>query len=219
MTYAVMIDGAFLRKRYEKENSTPSHRTHLTEDSLIHFCDKLGQDPLLKGMSLFRIYYYDAVPYGSTTTHPLTGATKDFGATPTYSAMKKFLDQVSLKPNVAFRKGELSFSGWSIRPGKLQDLECDFKQGKPFNPSYLTASLKQKGVDMKIGLDIAWISSKRIVNTLVLVTGDADFVPAMKFARREGVRVYLCSLEHSVSKTLKIHTDQILQVDLTTLNS
>ena len=30
---------------------------------------------------------------------------------------------------------------------------------------------------------------KRIVEIIVLVTGDSDLVPAMKFARREGLRV------------------------------
>ncbi len=48
---------------------------------------------------------------------------------------------------------------------------------------------------MRIGLDIAWLSLKRIVDAVVLVTGDSDFVPAMKFARKEGIRVYLEALE------------------------
>jgi uncharacterized LabA/DUF88 family protein len=40
---------------------------------------------------------------------------------------------------------------------------------------------------MRIGLDIASMTLKRQVDTVILVTGDSDFVPAAKLARREGV--------------------------------
>ena len=51
---------------------------------------------------------------------------------------------------------------------------------------------------MRTGLDIASLTLKKQVNMLVLVTGDADFVPPMKFARREGVQFVLVALGHSV---------------------
>jgi uncharacterized LabA/DUF88 family protein len=70
--------------------------------------------------------------------------------------------------------------------------------------------MAQKGVDIRIGLDIAWISLKRVVDILVLVTGDSDFVPAMKFARREGLRVYLEAMDHGVRPELKAHADVVL---------
>src|SRR5690606_8909702 len=50
----------------------------------------------------------------------------------------------------------------------------------------VTLDLRQKGVDMRIGLDIAALTLKRFVGTIVLVSGDSDFVPAAKLARREG---------------------------------
>ena len=36
---------------------------------------------------------------------------------------------------------------------------------------------------MRVGLDIASLTLKKQVEVIVLVTGDSDFVPAMKFAR------------------------------------
>lgn len=68
----------------------------------------------------------------------------------------------------------------------------------------------QKGVDICIGLDMAWIALKRMVDMLVLVTGDSDFVPVMKFARREGMRVYLETLGHPVKRELRAHADDVL---------
>jgi len=62
---------------------------------------------------------------------------------------------------------------------------------------------------MKIGLDVAWLSSKQIVERIILVTADSDFVPAMKFARREGVQVVLVTMGHAlVKRELKVHADE-----------
>ncbi len=55
----------------------------------------------------------------------------------------------------------------------------------------VTLDLRQKGVDMRIGLDIASLAYNRFVNTVVLVSGDSDFVPAAKLARREGLQFIL----------------------------
>jgi len=41
--------------------------------------------------------------------------------------------------------------------------------------------------------------------------GDSDLVSAMKFARREGLRVYLDTLgSHHVRPELKVHADRVL---------
>jgi uncharacterized LabA/DUF88 family protein len=85
---------------------------------------------------------------------------------------------------------------------------------RPLSPDDLSISLTQKKVDIKIGLDIAWLASKRIVEKIVLVTGDSDLVPAMKFARREGVMVYLLHFGHTVKEELKEHCDGIVNVPL-----
>lgn len=60
---------------------------------------------------------------------------------------------------------------------------------------------------MRVGLDIASITLKRQANVIVLVAGDADFVPAAKLARREGVRFVLDPLWRNVSDDLLEHID------------
>jgi len=45
--------------------------------------------------------------------------------------------------------------------------------------------------------------SKRIL----LVTGDSDFVPAIKTARRNGIFVHLFTLGHHVKDDLKLNAD------------
>ena len=43
---------------------------------------------------------------------------------------------------------------------------------------------------MRIGIDIASLAFKKQVDQIVLISGDSDFVPAAKQARREGIRLY-----------------------------
>ena len=72
--------------------------------------------------------------------------------------------------------------------------------------------IEQKGVDLRIGLDIARLALREKVRVIVVVTGDSDLVPAFKFARREGVRVYLDTLGRTthVRRELKAHADVVL---------
>lgn len=72
--------------------------------------------------------------------------------------------------------------------------------------------LRQKGVDMRLGMDIASIVLKKQANTLVLVTGDSDFVPAAKLARREGAEVILDPMRQNIQPALQEHIDGLYSV-------
>src|SRR5262249_34116101 len=76
----------------------------------------------------------------------------------------------------------------------------------------LEPSIHQKGVDMRLGLDIAALTLKAHVEALVLVAGDSDFVPAMKFARREGAQLFLVTLGHAVRADMMEHSDLVLDI-------
>jgi uncharacterized protein (TIGR00288 family) len=159
---------------------------------------------------LFRIYCYHCSPYGEQQTHPLTRVNVDFSTTPTYISMSSFIRQLKLTDNVAFRSGELSFDGWTIKKFAAKDI---IRTGRALAPDDFAPDLKQKGVDMKIGLDVAWLASKRIVDRIVLVTADSDFIPAMKFARREGIQVILVTMGHAqVKQELKVHADELRSI-------
>ncbi|MDX2176316.1 MAG: NYN domain-containing protein [Candidatus Sumerlaeia bacterium] len=88
----------------------------------------------------------------------------------------------------------------------LRDLR-DFWAG--IGAGAVALELRQKGVDMRIGLDIATMTLKRQVDTIVLVAGDSDFVPAAKLARREGVQFVLDPLWQQVNDDLHEHIDTL----------
>ena len=69
--------------------------------------------------------------------------------------------------------------------------------------------LRQKGVDMRIAIDIASLTLKKQVSTIVLVAGDSDFVPAAKLARREGMEFILDPLWQQVNDDLFEHIDAL----------
>ncbi|WP_372612796.1 NYN domain-containing protein [Halomonas sp.] len=71
----------------------------------------------------------------------------------------------------------------------------------------VSLGLRQKGVDMRIGLDITTLTLKRQVDTIILVAGDSDFVPAAKLARREGIEFILDPLWQKVNADLFEHID------------
>jgi uncharacterized LabA/DUF88 family protein len=160
---------------------------------------------------IFRIYCYHSPPYGETETHPVTRQQVDFSSNPTYTAMNRLLRELALKDNVAFRAGELSFDGWAI---KKQEAERIAHAGRSLQANDFVPDLKQKQVDIKIGLDVAWLASKAIVERIILVTSDSDFIPAMKFARREGVQIVLVTMGHrQIKQELLVHADEIRSVN------
>lgn len=199
---AILIDGAFFKFKYKQLTGHFS-----TADDVITYCQKLMQEPQLSNSELFRIYYYDCYPFLGRARNPLNGITTDYSTTLVAQKSTAFLKALRLKANVAFREGSLSYDGWTI---PTQNISQIVRNSGVLQPDDLKISLTQKRVDIKIGLDIAWLASKRIVEKVVLVTGDSDFVPAMKFARTEGINVYLCCFGHGVKEDLKVHADDVI---------
>ncbi len=104
----------------------------------------------------------------------------------------------------------LCLVGLQLGPAQAAALASLSKTPRPVTAKDFVPDMGQKGVDIRIGLDIARISVKRIVDIIVLITGDSDFVPVMKFARTEGLKVYLEPLGHAVRRELKVHADFVL---------
>ena len=197
----LMLDGGFVKKKLEQR----LHRFP-TADDVVTFCDSVMAKPELRNTNLFRIYYYDAPPFDGTVTNPISGSPTNF-ATHTNSVRGKSLtDALELKPNFAVRRGIVNNTGWKLGAAALGNLG---NPARPIAASDLVPDLHQKGVDMRIGLDIAFISLRKVADVLVLITGDSDFVPAMKFARREGME-HLEHMGHGVLRSLKAHADLLI---------
>lgn len=197
---AILIDGGFFsRKLYNKlGNKTPS-----VED-VVEEISKIRSHETLVDYELLRTYYYDAYPATGSLTNPINGKKLNLAETHVFKKNKAFLQKLELEPDISLRQGELSPRGYRLKKSAQDELQ---DANRLLTEADFTPDIEQKGVDLRIGLDIARLSLTRIVQTIVVVTGDSDFVPAFKFARREGVRVLLAHMEHSVKTELKAHTD------------
>ena len=159
-------------------------------------------------MRLHRIYFYDARPLTGTATVPLAGGKVDFGATPVVARSNSLQAALKREPFFALRYGELIHEGWRLKSKVMR------KSGPKItiDASDIEPSIRQKGVDMRIGLDIASLTLKRHVQAIVLVTADSDFIPAMKFARREGAQLFLVTLGHGIKESMREHADLVIDV-------
>jgi len=70
---------------------------------------------------------------------------------------------------------------------KLPSFEVRFGKQRPRPGGYFI----QKGVDVLLTVDLVKLSAKAQVQKVFLVAGDADYVPAVKAAKDEGVSVRL----------------------------
>ncbi len=201
--FAVLIDGGFFtRKLYAKLKARP------TVDQVMVEVDEINNHKLFGGFDLLRVYYYDARPASGKLKNPIYGVETDLGQTDVYRRSQSFLDALELKPNIALRLGEVSANGWKISPKALKDATLPHRN---LSADDFSMDLEQKGVDLRIGLDIARLSLGNHVHSIVVVTGDSDMVPAFKFARREGVRVILSHMGHGIKRELRAHADLILE--------
>ncbi|MBE7560763.1 NYN domain-containing protein [bacterium] len=197
-----MLDGGFLTKKLQQR----LRRYPLASD-VDQECQRILGLSALADTTLLRIYYYDAPPLQKVISNPVDGFEKDLGRTQRARESRALQEGLELLPNFAVRRGELLFQGWKLGDAATRQIQTT---PRPPGAKDFVPDIKQKGVDLRMGLDIAWLALKRLVDIIVVVTGDADLVPSLKLARKEGVRVYLEHLGHSVSRDLKVHVDLVL---------
>jgi len=159
--------------------------------------------------TLYRIFYYDTEPLIEKGHNPITKNFIDFGKTPVALGQKKLLESIRKTPNFALRLGKTIWrnKGWLLDPDKFKDLINKKTAIDNLTEIDIKPHIEQKAVDMKMGLDIALIAIKRLADLLIIITGDADFIPALKFARREGMQVGLDPLCCHIQPELEEHAD------------
>lgn len=202
---AVLIDGGFFLKRYfTLLDKSRTHTPVQVARNLYTFALKhVGKDN-----HLYRIFYYDCHPFEKKVHNPITKKVLDFKKTPQYKFRMDLFEELKKKRKVALRLGVVKDSGnWSLKPGLTKDLINGKTSISALKDSDISYDLRQKGIDMKIGVDIASIALKKFVSQIVLISGDADFVPASKLARREGIDFILDPMWNNIDDSLFEHID------------
>ncbi len=181
---AVMVDAGHLRVALKRANQpyTPEYI-----EKICLQCAKPGEE-------IVRILYYDCEPFSGELKLPVSKQKLPYGKT------SSMLHDLALKDLFAIRRGVLKFRGFTIKRNQ--------QPSNPLQDSDFEPTFEQKGVDMRIGLDMALFSANRSIELLALITNDTDCIPAMKYARRAGLQVALLKLPGSnQAKELFAHVD------------
>jgi uncharacterized LabA/DUF88 family protein len=212
---AILIDGGFFLKRLRsvRQDIDPTEPDAVAKAIGQLVRSHLEQLNTNVGAAspwalLYRCFYYDARPYTQKGHRPVSGRAIDYAQSSEALFRLGLFDRLRRRPNFVVRLGEVRKErSWVLKNDAQTALlrrqrTVDQLVDEDFAPGF-----RQKAVDMRVGVDITAIALKKQADTIVLVAGDADFVPAAKLARREGVRIILDPLWRSVAPELFEHID------------
>lgn len=194
---AILVDGGFFRKR--AKFLWGEHPPKETADALVTYCMRHLKEHE-RVHDLYRLFYYDCPPVDKQMYHPLTGKTVNMKASKDSVWMQAFLEELKQKRKVALRLGVLDVGNavYTLRYDAVKKLCSGALTRETLAEEHFEPTIKQKGVDMKLGIDIASLAYKKQVDQIILIAGDSDFVPAAKLARREGIDVILDPMEMQI---------------------
>ncbi len=197
---AFIVDGGYFCKRYKVRYKKYPNANDV-EKYITSIFKYIKKENSIQNLEIYRVFYYDCPPievdFLISKLENKQISTEDMERFSDYykeqhNNMRNFHNNLKRKNYFALRMGILQFKG--------------------INEKYKKPILNQKGVDMRIGLDIADITSKKLCSKIVLISGDTDMIPAMKKARKEGIHVYL-DIMNDAKYTLDLvtHSDVILK--------
>lgn len=209
---AVLIDGGFMLKRYNKLYNKLKNKTaeNVANDIYMIAHSHVGNQNYL-----YRIFYYDCFPLDKRVHNPISKKCINFGNTPEAQFKKQLLEELRKKRKVALRLGQLKDCDWQFYPNVVKDIISGKKDKSTLQEDDVYYEMHQKGIDMKIGVDITTLALKKFVDKIVLISGDSDFVPSAKLARREGIDFVLDAMyAQHIDNALYEHIDGLKSIPL-----
>ncbi len=212
---AIFVDGAFFIRRalriFGPQN--PEDLASILWKHCVHHVYPKSPPPSIDDPhaveSLYRIFFYDCPPLAKKIEHPLTCKQIDFAKSERSVWRIAFHEELKKKRKVALRLGmldDMNFA-WAMSNDTVKRLCKKTISVNDLTENDISLNVKQKGVDMRIGLDIASVSYKKQAARIVLISGDSDFVPAAKLARREGIDFTLDPMWAPIKADLHEHID------------
>lgn len=216
MKTAILVDGGFYRRRAQimiGEKTAKQRAEELNNYCWRHLSE--GKKGNKTYNELYRIFYYDCLPMKKKVYHPFLKKQIDFSKTDLYTWMMEFITELKHQRKFALRFGKLAEKQacYTLRPDIVKKLCSGTIKMDNLKEKNFMISVDQKGVDMKIGLDIASLAYKKQVDQIILISGDSDFVSAAKLARREGIDFILDPLGAPIKDDLFEHIDGLRTCD------
>lgn len=211
MKVAILIDGGFYRRvaLYKYGEKTPEERAKELNKYCLAHLNKNKSSKINNNEELYRIFYYDCPPIEKQIYNPISKKSVNLRNSPSYKWTNDFFNYLRKQRKVAIRLGVLSeeWSSYTLSNDTIKKLLSKKINIDDLSENDLVLDLRQKGVDMKIGIDIASLAYKKQVDKIILISGDSDFVPAAKLARREGIDFVLDAMGQKIKNDLSEHID------------
>lgn len=214
---AILVDGGFYKRVAEKlwGYKEPEQRAdELYQYAILHITEKRDAKIELERRELYRIFYYDCPPIENAAVyHPLKKRNVNFNSkNDRYKWNHTFQKTLGEMRKVALRFGKrvTANAKYNLKPDVTKGLLSGKTRIEDLTESDFILNMKQSGVDMRIGLDIASLAYEGIVDQIILISGDVDFVPAAKVARRRGIDFIVDNMGEHIRDDLKIHADGII---------
>ena len=170
MKTAILVDGGFYRRRAQivLGDITAQQRAIELADYCKRHLNSHGEHNYL-----YRIFYYDCPPTSKRLFHPFLKTQVDLSKTDLYIWMNEFLTELKKKRKFAIRLGKLAEeqAHYTIRPNIVKKLCNGSISFSDLKETDFCIEIDQKGVDMKIGLDIASMAYKHQVDQIILISG------------------------------------------------
>ena len=217
---AVLVDGGYFLKRLRyafpdtKHDDPKAVAAAIHTHAIRHRYQLTGQGPdhkpVFESFDLYRIFFYDCPPLEKKLHYPISKKAVDFAKSDEAVFRRALHQELLRKRKVALRLGHLiDTTAWRMKASTQTELLKRQRSIDDLQDSDFVIDTGQKGVDMRLGLDVAALSYKKLVDQIVLIVGDSDFVPAAKLARREGIDVIIDPLGQKLHDHLFEHTDGV----------
>ena len=228
MPMAVVIDGAYFLRRFghcfpslDSQNAVDLAKGVLAV-ATFHLSTRLSgahnnyaaaesiKRSWPESQDLYRIFFYDCPPLTKRLHKPISGRSVTLGETEAAKLRIRLHSELNTTRKVALRLGKLNdnLSGWRPKHDAVKLWLSNISNFSPADDDFEIDTV-QKGVDMRLGLDVASMAFKKQVDQIILVAGDADFVPAVKLARREGIDIVLDPMWGQAAADLIQHVDGV----------
>lgn len=211
---SIHIDGGYFLKRLKSVrpdlNTSPKEVARALEYTVkghLKHLNKIHKQPTPQSM-LYRIFYYDAYPYEGVTETPISRIRLDYAKTAEAKFRTELFEILRQKRKFALRLGKVyRESKWRLTEIASKEIKNGTLLRENLTDQHFQFGLRQKGVDMRMGVDITSVTLKNQADIIILLSGDSDFVPAAKQARREGIEIILDPMWRNVSADLYEHID------------
>lgn len=204
MLTAILVDGPFFIRRIRQIFPAQVHHDAKLMADLVW---RLSAAHLFERNQpkrhLFRIFFYDTPVSDAKVLLPISRKSIELSKTKEGAFRTAFQRQLQRKRKLAVKFGIASeIDHWKL----TEDAQADLVGGKissaDLQDQDFVPDTQTRGIELRMGVDLATLAYKRQVQQVVLLTGDGAFSSAAELLRHEGIDVVLDPMWQNISEDL-----------------